>query len=169
MGYVGTPPIPTKHAGMLLQQAGPVQWTFGRTIRQSEGVNIMARIYWCPVSGDPTHSGDFGDIPGLHIEIPPSTSRTHALLIFNLPQPYAEGTNYPGGAFRLLCDDTLLVEGCFTSSDKAPSSSGRTPLTLTAKVDLSAGVQHRAEVHWAGIRGSRVHLGGSASLAAIVE
>jgi mannose-binding lectin len=129
----------------------------------------MTKIYWCPVSGDPTHSGDFGDIPGLKLEIPPHASATHALLIFNMPQPYAEGTDFPGGVFRLLCDDTLLVEGCFTYSEKAPASSGRMPLTLTAKVNLSAGIQHRAEVHWAGIRGSKVHLGGSASLAAIVE
>jgi hypothetical protein len=137
-------------------------------VRHRKG-NDMGKIFWCPLSGDPTHEGDFGDIPGLKLEIPPHASGSEALLIFNLPQPYAEGAEFPGGAFRLIFDDESVVEGCFTYAMEKPPSFGRMPLTLTAKVKLAPNRPHRVEVHWAGIRHSKVHLGGSASLAALVE
>jgi hypothetical protein len=129
----------------------------------------MAKILFRSVTGDPTHQGDFGDIDGLALEFAASPAKSQALLIFNLPQPYAEGTNFPGGVFRIRFDDKAVVEGCFTYSSAKPDSFGRMPLTLTASVTLEPGKAHRADVEWAGVRGSTVHLGGSASLAAVVE
>ena len=134
-----------------------------------ERKHFMSKIFSTSTSGDPTHLGDYGDIPGMKLEIPSGAAASRAAVIFNLPQPYAEGNDFPGGNFRIMFNDAQVVEGCFTYSEKQPASTGRMPLALTTSINLVPGRLNQIEVEWAGIRGSRVHLGGSASLIAIVE
>lgn len=131
--------------------------------------DARSKIFSSSVNGDPIHTGDFDNIPGLKLVIPVAATTTKAAISFSLPQPYAEGTDFPGGSFRLKLNDSQVAEGSFTYPMQEPRSFGRMPLTLSAVVDLPPESTSRVEVEWAGIRGSKVHLGGSASLTAILE
>jgi hypothetical protein len=50
-----------------------------------------------------TNSGSFVPIPGLSLTIPEGVG-TAALVILNLPRPYATGNNNPGGNFGVSVD-----------------------------------------------------------------
>lgn len=127
----------------------------------------MVKILHCAIEGDPTCDGnDYTDIPGLVLTFKTPLVATLALF-FNLPQPYATGNNFPGGEFRFLYDKQPKLSGCFTYSKAQPESFARMPLTLIATIDVTPVVMHQVSVQWRGVRGSTVHLGGSASLNAI--
>jgi hypothetical protein len=47
-----------------------------------------------------TNSGSFVPIPGLNITIPVGVD-TLAMVILNVPNPYATGNDFPGGTFGI--------------------------------------------------------------------
>ena len=114
-----------------------------------------------------TNSGSFVQIPGLSILIPEGVG-TAALIILNVPNPYATGTNNPGGTFGIAVAGTVSpVVAAFTSSETAPSSSGRVPTTLVLSVPLGIKAQPINAV-WYGVRGSTVIIDSPATLSGIL-
>ena len=102
-----------------------------------------------------TNSGSWTPIPGLAITLPRGVGDS-ALLILNIPNPYAQGTNIPGGNFGLQVNgEVLSVFACFTYNEESPPSTGRVPTTLSVVTPLSkfrpdighGGVVRRARRH----------------------
>ena len=115
-----------------------------------------------------TNSGTFVPIPGLTLTIPEGVG-TAALVILNVPMPYAQGNNYPGGTFGITINGTAspVVAG-FTYNDQNPGSTGRIPTTLVVSVPLGNAAQTVAAV-WYGVRGSTVIIDTPATLSAILD
>jgi mannose-binding lectin len=115
-----------------------------------------------------TNSGTFVPIPGLTLTIPEGVG-TSALVILNVPMPYATGNNYPGGTFGITVNGTASPVGAsFTYNDQNPGSTGRIPTTLVVSVPLVNAAQTVAGV-WYGVRGSTVIIDTPASLSAILD
>ena len=115
-----------------------------------------------------TNSGTFVPIPGLTLTIPEGVG-TAALVILNVPMPYAQGNNYPGGTFGITVNGTALpVVAGFTYNDQNPGSTGRIPTTLVVSVPLANAAQTIAGV-WYGVRGSTVIIDSPATLSAILD
>ena len=53
-----------------------------------------------------TNSSAWTPIPGLSLVIPEGVGST-AIIILNVPWPYAGGDNYPGGSFGIEVDGKL--------------------------------------------------------------
>ncbi|WGY70489.1 fucose-binding lectin II [Burkholderia cepacia] len=109
------------------------------------------------------------DIPGLHLDLTKEkdTIRDGKLLVtLNVPTPYATGDNYPGIYFAIATDKGVAAEGCFTHSEKAPATSGRSPFTLVVAIDVASGVTF-VKGQWKSVRGSTIHIDSFASLSAI--
>ena len=115
-----------------------------------------------------TKSGSFVPISGLTLAIPEGVG-TSALIILNVPMPYATGNNYPGGTFGITVNGTALdVVASFTYNDQNPGSTGRIPTTLVVSVPLAGAAQTVAAV-WYGVRGSTVTIDTPATLSAILD
>ena len=115
-----------------------------------------------------TNSGTFVPIPGLTLTIPEGVG-TSALVILNVPMPYAQGNNYPGGTFGITVNGTASpVVASFTYNEQQPASTGRIPTTLVVSVPLVNAAQTVAGV-WYGVRGSTVIIDSPASLSAILD
>ncbi len=115
-----------------------------------------------------TNSGTFVPIPGLTLTIPEGVG-TSALVILNVPMPYATGNNTPGGTFGITVNGTAsAVIAGFTYNEPAPTSTGRIPTTLVVSVPLANAAQTIAAV-WQGVRGSTVIIDSPASLSAILD
>src|SRR5262245_46398656 len=74
-------------------------------------------------------------IPGLIMTLPPGMPMNNtwptALVILNVPNPYATGNNYPGGWFGISVDGTNLpAVASFTYDAQTPGSYVRKPTTL---------------------------------------
>jgi hypothetical protein len=115
-----------------------------------------------------TNSGTSVPIPGLTLTIPEGVGIS-ALVILNVPMPYAVGTNYPGGTFGITVNGTAspVVAG-FTYNEQVPAAAGRIPTTLVVSVPLVNAAQTIAAV-WQGVRGSTVIIDTPASLSAILD
>jgi mannose-binding lectin len=115
-----------------------------------------------------TNSATFVPIPGLTLTVPEGVDAS-ALVILNVPLPYAQGNNYPGGTFGITVDGTAspVVAG-FTYNDQNPGSTGRIPTTLVVSVPLTNSAQTIAAV-WYGVRGSTVIIDSPATLSAILD
>lgn len=114
-----------------------------------------------------TNSGSFVPIPGLSLTLPEGVG-TSALVILNLPMPYAQGNDYPGGTVGITVNGTASgVAASFTYNEQAPSSTGRVPTTLVVSVPLAGAPQTIAGV-WYGVRGSTVIIDSPATLSAIL-
>jgi len=115
-----------------------------------------------------TNSASFVPIPGLSITIPEGVG-TSALVILNLPNPFAQGDNFPGGFVGISVNGTVSpVLGCFTYSEQVPTSPGRVPTTLVVSVPLANAAQTVVAV-WNAVRGSTVVIDSPASLSAILD
>ena len=115
-----------------------------------------------------TNSGSFVPIPGLSLTIPEGVDAT-ALVILNLPMPYATGSNYPGGMVGISVDGTVSpVVGGFTYNEQVPPSTGRIPTMLVVGVPLGDTAQN-VEAVWLGVRGSTVVIDTTATLSAILD
>jgi len=115
-----------------------------------------------------TNSASFVPIPGLSLTIPEGVG-TSALIILNLPMPYAEGNDNPGATIGITVNGTLsgVVAG-FTYNEQVPPSTGRVPTTLVVSVPLAGAPQAIVGV-WSGVRGSTVVIDTPATLSAILD
>lgn len=115
-----------------------------------------------------TNSGTFVPIPGLTLTIPEGVG-TSALVILNVPMPYATGNDWPGGTFGITVNGTALgVVAGFTYMDQTTTGGGRIPTTLVVSVPLANAAQTVAGV-WFGVRGSTVIIDTPATLSAILD
>jgi len=115
-----------------------------------------------------TNASSFTAIQGLTLTIPEGVGTT-AIIILNVPMPYAQGTDYPGGTFGISVNGTVSpVAASFTYNEQAPSSFGRIPTTLVVGIPLANAAQTIQAV-WYGVRGSTVMLDSPATLTAIMD
>jgi hypothetical protein len=115
-----------------------------------------------------TNSGSFVPIPGLSLTIPEGAGAA-ALVILNVPMPYATGNNNPGGNFGVSVNGAVspVVAG-FTYNEQVPPSDGRVPTTLVVSIPLASKAQVIAAV-WSGVRGGTVRIDSPATLSAILD
>ncbi|QOZ28599.1 hypothetical protein [Bradyrhizobium sp. CCBAU 51753] len=115
-----------------------------------------------------TNSDSFVAIPGLSITIPEGVGIT-SIIILNVPFPYAQGNNFPGGSFGITVNGVMsgVVTG-FTYNEQLPQASGRVPTTLVAGIPLGNTPQTIQAV-WSGVRGSTVIIDTPATLTAIMS
>lgn len=115
-----------------------------------------------------TNSGSWTPIAGLAVKLPRGVGET-ALLILNVPNPYATGNNYPGGNFGIEVNGVVqAVFASFTYNEQVPPSSGRMPTTLSLVTPLSSTVDLPVVAVWSGIRGSTVNIDSPATLTAVI-
>jgi mannose-binding lectin len=114
-----------------------------------------------------TNSGQFTPIPGLKLLLPKGVD-VLALVILNLPMPFAEGSDFPGGSLGISINGHISpVVASFTYGIQAPPNFNRMPTTLVAAVPLTL---HEQEVValWHGVRGSTVIIDSPSTLSAII-
>ncbi len=125
-------------------------------------------LYAQTSGGQSTSSASWEKIPGLGFTIPEGVG-TSALVILNLPNPYATGNNYPGGVLGISVNGTVSpVVASFTYNEQVPPSTGRIPTTLVVSVPL-AGKPQAVAAMWQGVRGSTVIIDSPATLSAILN
>src|SRR5436190_18825255 len=118
----------------------------------------MSSILYKQTAGtQQTQSGAWTPIAGLHFTLPPlSSGNSNALMILNIPNPYAKGSDHPGGMFGISVNGAVMVPfACFTYESKIPQSFGRMPTTLVIQIHLTANSQQIAGV-WQSVRSSDV-------------
>ena len=105
-------------------------------------------------------------MPGLSLVIPEGSGTT-AIIILNVPWPFAGGDNYPGGSFGIQVDGKLLpaITG-FTYN--VINGNARVPSTLVVGVPLGIKPQTITAV-WQNVRGSNVTIDTPASLTSFLE
>jgi hypothetical protein len=114
-----------------------------------------------------TNSGSFVPIPGLTLTIPEGVGIT-ALVILNLPNPFAQGSDFPGGTLGISVNGTVSpVFASFTYNEQIPQSTGRIPTTLVIGVPLANDKQTVMGM-WSGVRGSTVIIDSPASLSVVM-
>jgi hypothetical protein len=107
-------------------------------------------------------------MPGLSLTLPEGVG-VSALLILNIPNPYATGSNFPGGNFCIQVNGTAQsAYASFTYNEQNPPSTGRIPTTLTLTVPLSGTGTSSVVAVWSGVRGSTVHIDSPATLTAVI-
>jgi hypothetical protein len=115
-----------------------------------------------------TNKATWTPIPGLTLNIPEGVGAS-ALIILNVPMPYATGNDNPGGNFGLSVNGTVSsVVAAFTYNEKAPTSFGRVPTTLVLSVALGSKPQIIMGM-WSNVRGSTVIIDSPATLSAILD
>ena len=115
-----------------------------------------------------TNSASWTPMPGLAIKLPEGVGET-ALLILNVPNPYAKGNDFPGGNFGLEVNGAVQSAfASFTYNEQVPPSTGRIPTTLTAVVPLSQSGSVAVVALWSGVRGSTVVIDSPATLTAVM-
>jgi hypothetical protein len=113
-----------------------------------------------------TNSASFVAIPGLTFTVPEGVG-TSAIVIVNLPNPYAEGNNYPGGTIGISIAGAMSpVTATFTYNEQVPPGTGRVPTTLVVAVPLIAKAQ-TVTAMWSGVRGSTVIIDTPATMTAL--
>ena len=115
-----------------------------------------------------TTSNKFQNIKPLSLTLPCGNAiRKFALVILNVPKPYAKGNNNPGVAFRITANGEEMGTGEFTYDSKKPEHFGRHPFTLIVRVELASSPTE-VNAQWASVRDSECHIGGFASISAIL-
>jgi hypothetical protein len=117
-----------------------------------------------------TNSGTWVPLPGLAITLPEGVG-TLAIVILNVPNPYATGNDVPGGGFGITVNEMLSpVQAIFTYNEQNPQSTGRVPTTLVVGVPLAQvkGGQ-TVQAVWFGVRGSTVIIDSPATLTAFMD
>jgi hypothetical protein len=117
-----------------------------------------------------TNSGTFVPIPGLSLTLPEGVG-TAAIVVLNVPNPYAKGNNFPGGTFGISVNGTVSpVQAVFTYNEQHPQTTGRIPTTLVVGVPLTQvkGGQ-KVQAVWLGVRGSTVIMDTPSTLSALLS
>lgn len=115
-----------------------------------------------------TNSATWTPIPGLTLTFPEGVG-TEAIVILNVPNPYATGNNFPGGNFAIAVNGAVLpMFACFTYDSQQPQAFGRRPTTLVVGVPLAMKLQH-AQAMWSGVRGSTVHIDSPVSMTVFMD
>ncbi len=113
-----------------------------------------------------TTSGDWTPIDGLSLTLPEGVD-VEAVVILNLPNPYAAGDEYPGALIGIAVDGKVSeTVASFTYSEQAPAVPGRMPTTLVVGVPLTLKPQ-TVTAMWQGVRGSTVIIDSPSSLSVI--
>lgn len=127
----------------------------------------MAVLYVQTSANLSTNASQFTPIPGLSLTLP-AGDNVLAQVTLNLPNPYAEGNNYPGATLGISVNGNVSpVVASFTYGVQQPQSFNRMPTTLIVAVPLSLKPQ-TVQAVWYGIRGSTVMLDSPASLSAVI-
>ncbi|QOZ31800.1 hypothetical protein [Bradyrhizobium sp. CCBAU 53421] len=113
-----------------------------------------------------TNSGTFTPIQGLSLTIPEGVGTT-AIITLNVPNPYATGTDIPGGMFGVTINGKVSPVVASFTYNETPSSFGRIPTTLVVGIPLDNAAQTIQAV-WGGVRGSTVIIDSPASLSAVI-
>jgi hypothetical protein len=114
-----------------------------------------------------TNSGSFEPIPGLTLALPEGVG-VSALVILNLPNPFAQGNSNPGGTFGVSLNGIVSpIQASFTYNEVNPPSTGRIPTTLVVPVPLTT-TKQVVQGMWQGVRGSKVIIDSPATLSVIV-
>lgn len=114
------------------------------------------------------NSNQFVDIPGLGFQLPAaSATQNVALIILDVPKPYATGTDFPGIDFAIRVNATVVADGAFTYPDKAPASFARVPITLVVAVPLTKQPQW-VTAQWRSVRSSIGRIDSFSSLSAVI-
>ncbi|HEX8225801.1 MAG TPA: hypothetical protein VF605_18495 [Allosphingosinicella sp.] len=119
-----------------------------------------------------TNNAAFVDMAGLTLTLPAaSATARHALLILDVPNPYAIGSNFPGANFRFKVNnvvDMTLPIACFTYFvQNLPGSSGRMPTNLVARVKLGSAAT-TVQAVWQSVRSSKVIVDTPCSISAVL-
>lgn len=125
------------------------------------GTAYASSIFYAETTGFlETASGTPVDLPGLSVTIPSWSNRSDtALVTVNIPNPYAVGTNFPGGLFQVAVNGVIQKAiSTFTYTQQVPASFARVPATLVTKVTLPTNQIATIQVKWSGIRGSTVRV-----------
>jgi hypothetical protein len=114
-----------------------------------------------------TNSSAWTPMPQLSIKIPGGVGEM-VLVILNVPNPYASGTDFPGGNFGIQVNGTLqAATATFTYNEQQPASTGRIPTTLCVPVAVNSTQPVTITAVWSNVRGSTVHIDSPATLSAV--
>jgi hypothetical protein len=119
-----------------------------------------------------TTNAAFVDMTGLVLNLPAASAiAKQALVILDVPNPYAIGSNFPGANFRFKVNgnvSTALPIACFTYFvQNLPGSSGRMPTTLVARIKLGS-APTSVQAVWQSVRNSKVIVDTPCSISAIL-
>lgn len=127
----------------------------------------MAVLYAQTSGTQSTNSGTFVPIPGLSLTVPEGV-QDNVLVILNLPNPYAQGSDYPGATLGISVNGNVQANvASFTYGIQNPPSTNRMPTTLVLAIPLVSATQTVAAV-WSGVRGSTVIIDSPASLTVVI-
>jgi hypothetical protein len=126
----------------------------------------MSTALYKQVAGDPTTtSGSYVNIEGLNFTLPHATPGFNAALVtVNIPQPYADGGTSNGIQYQIDVNGASKANGMWTNQT---SQNGRSPFTMVALVPLTSATQF-VQAQWLAVRNGTAHLGGSASMSALL-
>jgi hypothetical protein len=128
----------------------------------------MSSVYVQTSGSHQTGSPTFTPIPGLTLTVPEGVG-IEAIVILNLPNPYATGNNFPGANLGIAVNGTALpAYACFTYGVQQPASFNRMPTTLVVSVPL-ANKPQQIQAVWSGVRGSTVIIDSPASLTVLLD
>lgn len=124
--------------------------------------------YYAQCGAQTTNASNWAPMNGLTLTIPEGVGET-AIIILNVPMPFATGNSNPGGTFGISVNGAVSpVVASFTYNDVDPASTGRIPTTLVVGVPLGNKAQTIQAV-WYGVRNSTVHIDSPATLTALLD
>lgn len=116
-------------------------------------------------------TGLWEDIHGLTLTLPPANADAkQALVILDVPNPYAKGNDFPGSYFTIKVNgniDATIPVACFTCFVQAPGNWGRQPTTLVARVKLGRS-PIQLQGAWQSVRHSTVIVDTLCTLSAVL-
>jgi hypothetical protein len=128
----------------------------------------MSVLYAQTNGNQSTNASQFTPIPGLTLSLPEGVDIL-TIVTLNLPNPYAEGNDFPGATLGIAVNGKPLpVVASFTYGVQAPVSFNRMPTTLVAGVPLTNKPQTVTAL-WSGVRGSTVIIDSPATLSAVLD
>ncbi|EQB97956.1 fucose-binding lectin II [Photorhabdus temperata] len=112
------------------------------------------------------------DIPGLSISVIEHSLKrsTKALIILNIPTPYASGNDYPAVTFAITMNSKVLASSTISYDYSRPDSFGRRPATVQTCIDLTdTNSLGSIQAKWKASRKSIGHIDSYCSISAIID